>query len=231
VLQNNLLFKGIKLLSPTAYVVCSQSKILTSAFWSVVLLKTKITLKQYIALIILVFGMFIVQTDEVKRRETSSEEAEANNSVIEGSIIVLAAAVTSGFAGTYLEKMYKEGLVIRRTVWYRNTQLACLSLPVAVLVAHRQDSWLINANGWFQGYDLVVWGIITLQALGGLIVAAVLRYAGNVLKCFAVSVSICACALATSLSHTDTSYLGLHANVVIGVTLVIGSTFLYCDVL
>ena len=44
-IQNNLLFVGIQLLSPAACTACSQSKILTSAFWSVVLLRMQITRK------------------------------------------------------------------------------------------------------------------------------------------------------------------------------------------
>ena len=60
VIQNNLLFEGVRLLSPTAYMVCSQSKILTSAICSVLLLGTRITRKQCVALMVLVCGMIMV---------------------------------------------------------------------------------------------------------------------------------------------------------------------------
>ena len=49
-----------------------------------------------------------------------------------------------------------------------------------------RDGERLRANeGVFQGYDGVVLLVIALQAIGGLVIAAVLRYAGNVLKCFA----------------------------------------------
>ena len=80
----------------------------------------------------------------------------------------------------------------------------------------------------FQGYDGVVTLVVAVQAIGGLVVAAVLRYAGNVLKCFAVSISICTCAVATTL-FSDNGH-SLSASALVGVALVIGSTFLYSNV-
>ena len=75
VIQNNLLFEGVRLLSPTAYVVCSQSKILTSALCSVLLLGTQISRKQYVALLVLVCGMVMVQSDEGRGHDTSTDGA------------------------------------------------------------------------------------------------------------------------------------------------------------
>jgi len=70
--------------------------------------------------------------------------------------------------------------------------------------------------------------VIALQAAGGLVVAAVLRYAGNVLKCFAVSISICNCALAATVFANDGHNLSVTAS--LGIAVVIGSMFLYSNV-
>merc|ERR1712023_46879 len=48
----------------------------------------------------------------------------------------------------------------------------------------------IRENGFMQGYSGLVWGVILLQAVGGLVVAAVLKYADNILKCFGNALSI-----------------------------------------
>merc|ERR1719437_334345 len=48
----------------------------------------------------------------------------------------------------------------------------------------------IQEAGFMQGYDGLVWGVILLQAVGGLVVAAVLKYADNILKCFGNAMSI-----------------------------------------
>ena len=63
VLQNNLLFEGVRLLSPTVYMSCSQSKILTSALFGTILLKTHITRKQRVSICVLVVGMIMVQIE------------------------------------------------------------------------------------------------------------------------------------------------------------------------
>ena len=228
VIQNNLLFEGVRLLSPTAYMVCSQSKILTSAICSVLLLGTRITRKQYVALLVLVCGMILVQGDEGRGSNVPSDRARTEDT-LRGMVAVLTAAFTSGFAGAYLEKMYKEVGAQKRAVWFRNAQLACFSLPVAMIGSAWRDGERLRAiEGVFQGYDGVVLLVIALQAVGGLVVAAVLRYAGNVLKCFAVSISICNCALATTVFANDGHNLSVTAS--LGIALVIGSTFLYSNV-
>ena len=227
VIQNNLLFEGVRLLSPTAYMVCSQSKILTSAFCSVLLLGTRITHKQYVALLVLVCGMVMVQCEEGRGQNVPSDGAQTGE-ILRGMVATLTAAFTSGFAGAYLEKMYKEAGAQKRSVWFRNAQLACFSLPVAMIWSAWRDGEHLHANeGVFQGYDGVVVLVIALQAVGGLVVAAVLRYAGNVLKCFAVSISICNCAVATTLFSDDAH--SLSASAILGIALVISSTFLYSN--
>ena len=228
VIQNNLLFEGVRLLSPTAYMVCSQSKILTSAICSVLLLGTRITRKQYVALLVLVCGMIMVQNEEGRRSNVRLDKARPEET-LRGMVAVLTAAFTSGFAGAYLKKMYKEVDAQKRSVWFRNAQLACFSLPVALIGSVWRDGERLRANeSVFQGYDSVVLLVIALQAAGGLVVAAVLRYAGNVLKCFAVSISICNCALATTVFANDGHNLSVTAS--LGIALVIGSTFLYSNV-
>ena len=221
-IQNNLLFVGIQLLSPTSYMVCSQTKILTSAFWSVVLLRIQITRKQYVALVVLVRGMIMVQASEGNAIDVSIDVFTRQG--VRGSVVVFLAALTSGFAGAYLEKMYKG---VRRSIWFTNAQLAFFSLPMAVIGALGKDWKSMRASGgMFQGFDVTVFLIIALQAIGGLIVAVVLRYAGNVLKCYAVSISICSCAIATK-AVSEQNRSDFCTSTVFGVVLVIGSTFLY----
>ena len=132
VVQNNLLFEGMRLLSPTAYMVCSQSKILTSAFCSFLLLVTRITRKQYVALLVLVCGMIMVQGEEGRGQNAPLHGARTGET-LRGMVVVFTAAFTSGFAGAYLEKMYKEAGAKKRSIWFRSAQLACFSLPVAMI--------------------------------------------------------------------------------------------------
>ena len=226
VVQNNLLFHGVKLLSPTLYMVCSQSKILTSAAWNVLLLGTRINLRQCVSLAILVTGMILVQHGEASRQKIS---ASSNfGETLTGALLVFIAAVTSGFAGAYLEKMYTDGRQ-ERSVWFRNAQLACFSFPVASMLVLWRDVDLVRGGDIFHGFDRIVLCVIILQAIGGLIVAAVLRYAGNVLKCFAISISICACVMASAFSQDEGRQISMV--VLLGIGLVLYATFLYSNII
>lgn len=224
VVQNNLLFEAMRLLSPALFTVCSQSKLFTSAIFSVLLLDVKPTRRQVFSLILLACGMILVQNGE---RVSSSNELERTrfSATFRGVITVFIASVISGFAGAYLERMYKTTLSDGMAVWYRNTQLALVSMPVAFLAVYVRDGHRLLPSGILQGYNCVVIMIIILQAIGGLVVAVVLQYATNLLKCFAISISICNCTIATVLmgEGDDSS----HWQLSFGVLMVIASTFMY----
>lgn len=52
------------------------------------------------------------------------------------------------------------------------------------------DKESVEKYGFWYGYDWVVWICILLQSYGGMLVALVVKYADNVLKGFATSISI-----------------------------------------
>ena len=225
VIQNNLLFHSVKCLSPTLYMVCSQSKILASAFWSSLLLHVKLSRKQHVALILLMCGMVLVQSKETA---STGHGPLRTHRTSQGVICVFAATLISGYVGVYLERMYKGlGRTKKRSIWFYNVQLALFSLPVAILAAcvsggqHYKD-------GLFQGFDGVVFAIVALQAFGGLAIAAVLQSAGNLLKCFAVSISICNCALVNFFFPVRDLH-SFELSTIIGIALVISSMFLYSN--
>lgn len=232
VIQNNLLFDAVRLLSPNLYMVCSQSKIFTSAFFSRLLLSTRITKRQSVALLILACGMILVRQSEGEssKQPTSEFVWTFKGDATHGLLAVFAATTISGFVGAYLEKMYRQSNNEKQlpSVWFRNTQLACFSLPVAIISAFWRDHMRIRSHGFFQGYDIIVFLIVLLQAVGGLVVAGVMRHAGNVLKCFAVSISMCNCAVVTVFfaSVGGETHISVTA-LVFGLVLVITSTFMY----
>lgn len=61
-----------------------------------------------------------------------------------------------------------------------------------------QDGSGIATNGFFYGYTIYTWLAILNQAFGGLLVAVVVKYADNILKGYATSLSIiisCICSV------------------------------------
>jgi UDP-sugar transporter A1/2/3 len=107
-----------------------------------------------------------------------------------GLAAVLAAATISGLTGVYFEKVLKESHA-HVTVWTRNVQLSFYSLfPALIFGVFMKDGEEIAKNGFFEGYNAVVWTAIIFQAGGGVLVAMCINYADNIAKNFATSISI-----------------------------------------
>ena len=107
-----------------------------------------------------------------------------------GLSAVLVAAVISGLTGVYFEKVLKESTT-HVTVWTRNVQLSFYSIfPALIIGVIIKDGEEIAKNGFFDGYNAVVWTAIVFQAVGGVLVAMCINYADNIAKNFATSISI-----------------------------------------
>ena len=77
----------------------------------------------------------------------------------------------------------------------------------------------------FQGYNNSVWAVIILNAVGGLIVAAVIKYADNILKGFANAVAIISSTICSYYILNDSTNLDL--KFALGASMVIAATFIY----
>jgi UDP-galactose transporter len=135
----------------------------------------------------------------VKRSATYEgidEDFANQNPRVQASVGLLAltmACVLSGLAGVYFEKILKEPKSNFHTtsVWIRNVQLSFYSLWPALFVGVLfKDGEHIARDGFFAGYNSVVWTAVVMQALGGITVALVIKYADNIAKNFATSFSI-----------------------------------------
>jgi UDP-sugar transporter A1/2/3 len=106
-----------------------------------------------------------------------------------GCTAVLVAAIISGLTGVYFEKVLKDASSV--SVWTRNIQLSFYSLfPALIIGVIFKDGEEVAKNGFFDGYNCVVWTAVAFQALGGVLVAMCINYADNIAKNFATSISI-----------------------------------------
>ena len=216
VLQNNLLFIALSKIDAATYQVTYQLKILTTAIFSVLLLKKHIDAKKWISLVILTVGVSCVQLSGV-----SSDSATITpDGQIIGFFCIIGACLLSGLAGVYLELVLKFS---KPSVWVRNIQLSLFSLIPALIAVSWTDGAVVLEKGFFYGYSPIVWFVIILQACSGLLVALVVKYADNILKGFATSISIVVSSLFTML------FFDFEPSVqwIFGAFLVILSTILY----
>ncbi|XP_060070966.1 UDP-galactose translocator-like [Ylistrum balloti] len=189
VLQNNLLYVAVSNLDAATFQVTYQLKILTTALFSVVMLKKHLSKLQWVSLVVLFIGVAIVQTqpdNTAKSTGTTGSTAVEQNPTL-GLIAVIISCLMSGFAGVYFEKILKG---TKQSVWVRNVQLGSLGVVIGLIAMYLKDGEKVAEKGFFFGYDYVVFIVIFIQAFGGLLVAVVVKYADNILKGFATSAAI-----------------------------------------
>jgi UDP-sugar transporter A1/2/3 len=209
------------------YQITYQLKILTTAFMSVVLLNMTLNRYQIVSLGLLTTGVAMVQlanTSDGPDTTSSTKQAAdgpGSQSAFLGLSCVLLACLTSGFSGVYMEKVLKKGRPV--PLFVRNIQLSFLGLVLGLFAVIVSDGRQVAAFGFFQGYNMVVLWVIILQAGGGLMIAVVMKYADNILKGFATSISI---VLSTWIS-TILFDFRLSPLFVLGAAVVMSAVFLY----
>jgi len=212
-LQNTLLFTALANLEATMFQVLYQLKVLTTALMMVLVLNVRLTLLRWIALIILFIGVVFTQFQGTK----VSRASMSPQNLLTGLSAVITCALSSSFASVYFEKILKHGSA--SSLWIRNIQLAIFSFMFAIgsfgYNAHYTDDG--STQGFFTGYTTLTCVLIGVQALGGILVALVMKYADNILKGFATSVAIIVSGIFSYmfLDFTPTVYFMIGAMTVI----------------
>lgn len=217
-LQNNLQFVAATNLDAATFQVTYQCKILTTALFAVLLLRQSLSGLKWLSLLILTVGVAFVQIPS----PTSTTVHQGSYPL--GIFAVAIACICSGFAGVYFEKTLKtSSSSTSSSLWVRNIQLSVGCLAIALTGTLMWDGRAIAQRGFFQGYRPITILTICIQAAGGLIVALVIKYADNILKGFATSLSII---LSTTVSVFVFDFV-ITIYFLIGAALVFTATYMY----
>jgi solute carrier family 35 (UDP-sugar transporter), member A1/2/3 len=197
VIQNHLQFVAISNLEATTFQVSYQLKILTTALFSVLLLRKQLSSSQWPALFLLAIGVGIVQIQSSTGGATTIPNLVPDMNTMnrmKGLVAVIAACFTSGLAGVYFEMVLKNSST---DVWVRNVQLSLFSLLPALspIIFTYAESSKDMAQTWsfvslFDNFGPWAWATVATQVIGGLVTAMVIKYSDNILKGFATSLSI-----------------------------------------
>lgn len=210
--QNNLWFYANDHLDPVTVAVTSQLKVLTTAVFSVVMLGRRLSYMHWFALLVLICGLIVMQY-----KGGGGNSGDGN--FYYGLLAMVVACSSSGFAGVYLELLFKQ---LDTDIWMANMQLQLFCLPVAGLGLF-SDLQHMEGRGPLYGWDSITGIVVLLSAMGGFLVSFTMKYANNILKTFAVSMSLVANCLLSSFVLS----LALAPHTLGGVSLVIASSWLY----
>jgi UDP-sugar transporter A1/2/3 len=193
-------------------------KIITTAGFSVLLLHKSLNLSKWVSLLLLAVGVGIVQVQSVGGAG-SAVTAHLMNPVA-GFLAVLIACCTSGLAGVYFEMVLKNS---QTDLWIRNVQLSLFSLIPAALPIIYDLSRSERGLDLFHNFGGWAWSTVFIQVFGGLVTALVIKYADNILKGFATSLSIVISCLA-SVALFD---FPLTFTFALGASVVLAATWMY----
>ena len=200
-IANILSYYALARVDASVYTVLLQLKIFTTAAFAVLLLGRNISSTKWRALLLLVLGCILVASpafntnecefDRLKGKNDNDDERVTVFGAISGIGAVLVMVCISGYSAIYFESMLKKG-VEKITIWERNFQLAFYSILLLLLIIF----WEVSNNEiefdgtFFKGWTINTVLVATIQASGGLLVAATLKYADAILKTLATSGSI-----------------------------------------
>ena len=230
VIQNNLQYVAASNLVAATFQVTYQMKILTTAAFSVLLLRKKLSSSQWLSLLFLAIGVGVVQIQG--GADSQALSARASTALLEmnamkGFLAVVAACFTSGLAGVYFEMVLKNS---QTDLWIRNVQLSLFSLlPALAPIIFTQNTSGYDDTGkgfissLFNNFGAWAWATVFVQVLGGLVTAMVIKYSDNILKGFATSLSIVISFLA-SVALFD---FKITITFVLGSVIVLIATWLY----
>lgn len=201
-IANILSYYALARVDASVYTVLLQLKIFTTAAFAVILLGRNITGSKWRALLLLVLGCILVASPafntndcDIDRKGGNKNDNDDERVTVFGAIsgigAVLVMVCISGYSAIYFESMLKKG-VEKITIWERNFQLAFYSIILLLLIiVYEISNNEIEFDGtFFKGWTINTVLVATIQASGGLLVAATLKYADAILKTLATSGSI-----------------------------------------
>lgn len=258
-MQNYLLFIALTHLDAMTFQMLSQSKLISAAIFSVVLLDKHLRMAQWVSLALLTFGVYLSQghskaatpignvTSSSQQSAVATETPTHSNSsshitepqgifggtVVIGAVACILSGISSSFAGVYFEKVVK---TTPPSLAVRNIHLSMFAIPLAVLsmliidvlppLMQSSDALKgarLKPFSFWRGYNWLTISLVFVHALGGLLVAVVVKYADNILKGFATAIAIVVSGVYMMLFWSYTPSLWF----IIGCSLVCASTIAY----
>eukprot|EP00536_Pseudo-nitzschia_multiseries_P017854 jgi/Psemu1/226750/e_gw1.1875.5.1 len=236
-LQMTLEYIALANLDAAMFSVLVQTKLLFTATFSAMIIGKKLRYIQVISLALLTVGVMLcnMKFDNNNNNNNNNDDDAANNdsSNTKGIVATLGIAVSSGFASVYTEKVIKSQRRVspvagQYSLAYTQVQLASMSLSTIGIYACIVDFREIVTYGLFYNFNAGAFLTVFNSAIGGLIVAGVLKYADSVLKGYATAISVIGTGLMSMLlfgTKLHAVYFMGIVNVVIAVLLYNGQNF------
>ena len=130
-------------------------------------------------------------------------------------------SMLSALGGIYSEKLLKGRP--SASIHWQNIQLYTWGILFNAVGVFMKDSRRLSARGALTGYEFWAWSVVLCNALNGLAISAVLKYADNIASVYAHAIAM----MATMAVSTQLFHAPITPQLVLAVTLVATSTLQY----
>jgi len=154
-IMNMLSFVSLRNISAGMFTIFAQTKILTTAVFSTIILQRQYSWTKWRALISLMMGVLLFSESIWGAGDNSVQDGN----VLLGTVAVLIEVSLSGFASIYFEKVIKTDS-LQVSIWERNFQLAFNSFPIYIAFILADGG---GTAGFLGGWSLMA---VLLSALG-----------------------------------------------------------------
>ena len=236
--MNLLSFVSLNFISAGEFTIMAQLKILTTAYCSHLFIGTYISSAKWRALLLIVIGCVLVMSpgfvfettpgNPVVAEQAPADKKKAADIIFWGYGAVGLEVVLSGCSSIYFEKIVKS-TSSDVSIWERNFQLSSISIFIFGCTSLYDRSTLAAAPVKIEPhlfiFSLLSWSVIVSMSIGGLLVAATLKYADSIMKTLATSASIVISTLMGFLLLSGPMNLSVICGAVITIIAIFNYTF------
>ncbi|KOO27146.1 cmp-sialic acid transporter 4-like protein [Chrysochromulina tobinii] len=215
--NNNCIFFILQAVDPTTFQLLSQMKTIFTGLLFRIFLKRRLTAVQYLALVTLACGTACSQLPSGKH---GFRESQSANPLVGGLLSVLS-SLLSALGGIYNERLLKGRPTA--SIHWQNIQMYVWGVGFNAIAAWQKDGVSMARNGLLHGFDHSAWIVVVCNALNGLAISAVLKYADNIARVYAHAIAM----MVTMAVSTQLFHAPITPQLLLAVVLVATSTMQY----
>jgi UDP-sugar transporter A1/2/3 len=176
-INNNLVFVILTYIDAPTFQLLGQMKTLFTGLLFRIFLGRELTAHQYLAIWFLTCGTSISQVGSC---------TETKSSFI-GFLLVVVSSLLSAFGGIFNEKLMKTK---KGTIHWQNIQLYSWGIlfNLVGVILHKRET-LVEGR-FFDGFNLWACVVVLNNALNGLAISAILKYADNIARVYAHAIAM-----------------------------------------
>lgn len=222
---NLVSYPALSRIPASVFACISQLKILTTAVFSVFVLGTKISVRRWRSLLLLVLSVSTVTWESSSNSLSDQHDMILDVNYLIGSSLCFFQTVLTGLACVILEAKLKKASPSHAdsndgkqlAIWERNIQLSLWSITIYLPLALSETKGNLLA-----GWSPIVAMIAVLHAVGGVLVALSIAYTSSMEKTIAVCVGlVLTCLLGGVIGDLPPSMVSVSAAFIVGITVLV----------